>query len=144
MRRFTVLLLLASMASPFPNRPDTPIPLKESRAWRGTIDVEAVSADGSETQTESVVFVVETSPRRTLGSKHRLKLRLRRSSGTWKLDLDRKRDKAGRSVAQRGSGSGTLRLDITGELDMRSGAIVLRPRVQSPRLVVKTTLFLGR
>ncbi len=140
MRRFIALLLLASVASPLPDRPDTPIPLKESRAWRGTIEVQARSADGGETQTESAVFVVETSPRRTAGAGHRLKLRMRRASGTWKISLDTKRAKSGRTYVQQGTGSGALRLDVTGELNMLSGAVVLRPRVQSPRFVAKTTL----
>jgi len=140
MRRFIALLLLASVASPLPDRPDTPLPLREIRAWRGTIEVEARSADGGETQAESAVFVVETSPRRTAGARHRLKLRLRRATGTWNISIDNKRAKGRRAFVQQGSGSGALRLDVTGELDMLSGAVVLRPRVQSPRFVAKTTL----
>jgi len=137
MRCLAVLLMLLPHLGA---EPGTPLPLREARAWRGVIEVEALAADGCETQTERVEFVAETAPRRTLGAPSRLKLQLRRATGHWKLAIDRTRAKRGRSFALKGSGAGELRMSLTGELDMASGRVVLRPRVQSRRLVAKTTL----
>lgn len=136
--RCLALLLLALPA--FGAEPDLPLPLREPRAWRGVIEVEALAVDGHETQTERVEFIAETAPRRTLGGATRLKLQLRRASGQWKLVIDRLRAKRGSSYALKGYGAGDLRPLLTGELDMASGRVVLRPRVQSTRLLAKTTL----
>ena len=137
MRALAVLLLWAALLAA---EPEKPVPLEEPRAWRGRIEVEAVAADGSETQKERVDFVAETAPRRTTGGPTRLKLQLRRASGTWALEIDRKKAKQGRKVAQKGSGSGELSVRLTGELDIATGTVVLRPRVQTPRLVARTTV----
>ena len=67
------------------------IPLREVRAWQGEISVESrgepgKAGSGAEVQKEKVTFVALTDPRRTVGARERLELRLRRTEGSWSLD----------------------------------------------------------
>ena len=119
--------------------------LKQSRAWRGFVEVEAhrppdTRITGDEIQKERVEFVAVTNPGRTGDARHRLQLKLVRSTGKWSLKLDLRESKGAGEVATRGSTAGAMNFTLDGVLDVRSGAVRLRFGTRAQRILAKTTM----
>ena len=119
--------------------------LREVRAWRGEWTVvgrgdPGPAGRGSDVQTERVTFLAITDPRVTVGARERLKIRLRRSEGTWKLALDLKERKGAGELATTGGGSGELHFLLNGVLDVKRRRVHLRTGARPHRLVARMTL----
>ncbi|MEM8883697.1 MAG: carboxypeptidase-like regulatory domain-containing protein [Planctomycetota bacterium] len=137
--RWLLLFLLAGPVSA------DDVALREVRAWRGEIVLEARSGPGDagageEVQTERATFVLLSDPRRTDGARERLQLRQRRAEGKWSLALDYREKKGGSALVTKGGGEGVLHVDIGGVLDLTTRRVELVADAGPRRLVAKTTL----
>jgi hypothetical protein len=124
--RAAALLLL--VVAPWAAADHASILLREQRAWKGFIQVRALTKSseteyGSEEQTERIEIVLVSEPQRRTGAVSRLPLREISVTGSYglKIDLKEPADGVEGLVSRRGSGEGRLHMKAQGWVDPVKG-----------------------
>ena len=122
-----LLLILLALAAPARGGPgQDSVLLLEERAWKGVIEVTAVSraperVKGEERQTERVEFVLVTKPpRRTVGHA-RLPFQLHDVKGEWNLAVDTRDGEGENALKTSGQGAGRLHARVGGWVEPGTG-----------------------
>lgn len=139
MRCLILILLLPAAAAP------EEILLLEKRAWRGVVEVSAVSrtpADGHgrERQRERLDFVLVTSPPRKTVAWARVPLRMHDGRGDFDLSIDMRQGRDEKIVIRKGRGAGRLHPHVLGYVEPGRRRYGLTIRATPRDLVARTTL----
>jgi len=123
--RCLLLILLALTAPARHAFAQEDVLLLEERAWKGTIEVTAVSraperVKGEERQTERIEFVLVTKPPRRTLARARLPFELQGAKGEWRLAVDTCDGEGEAALKTSGRGAGRDRV-ANDEPDRRPG-----------------------
>lgn len=119
--------------------------LLEERAWKGVIEITAVSqaperVKGEERQTERIEFVLVTKPPRRTVAMARLPFALRDVKGEWRLAVDTRDGEGENAVKTKGRGAGRLHARVGGWVEPGSGKYRLGVDASPGRLTAPTTM----
>jgi len=119
--------------------------LHEQRVWKGVVDVTSKSreptvGEGCEQQRERIEFVLLTQPPRMSVMAARLPMKMRESSGSWELSVDRTEGEGLKAVKKKGWGEGRLHPRVIGYIEPTTGRYRLRLACEPKQLVAKTSM----